>query len=220
MPITNTGDLKSTVLAYAKRNSLSQIDTFLQLADERIRYGTGDEMDPTYTGPVRISSMIDFTPQQLDAGDSELELPTGFLEFAETLYTLNSSGGRQEIQYIPPGAFQNTAGAQSGRPFKYTKIGNKLRFTCPADADYAIYGGWYKLERLDATDEANSLIASNPAIYLFACLLEVASYIKNGEDVANYMLRYKGAVAAALAQDKMAASAGQVLTPTLDFDIY
>jgi hypothetical protein len=222
MTFANLGELNQSVNAYAKRNSVSVIDEINMLADERIRYGSGEEGDPTFTEPVRLEDcMLQTTTHTLTVSTSALTLNTGFLEFVEPPYTIDNGGGRQKIEYISPRKFSAMYGGTGTgrRPQHYTIVGSQMRFSYPGDATYTINGAYFALPQLTTTEQANDLLLTHPSIYLYANLLEVAHYIKNIEDTARYLVNYKSAVAGAMRTMKQRKNAGSTVTPRLDFRV-
>lgn len=219
--ITNLGGLKTVALSYAKRstNQVANLDDMVALADQRIRFGFGDEGNPMFSEPVRVKEMIDAsTPVTLTQNVDYASLPSGFLEYIEAPYLELASGEKHPLEYQAPTVLVATESMNTARrPYYYTIKGDRVYFPAPADSSYTMRGQFYKLAALTNDTDTNTLLTSHPSIYLSALLLEIAEYIGNDTLVARQLAKFKGAVQAAIRQNFMRAAMGQALVPRLDF---
>lgn len=197
MAINNFSELVVQVKRYAKRSTLTGIGEFISLAEERIKYGYGVEGDAYFTEPVRTSEMIVADTLSIGKGDAQINLPAGFLEFADTPYL--EGNARLPMAVIPKSSrIQRSNSNYEQMPLEYALIGNAMLLPSPSDADYTVPIRYYALPALDEINTpTNGLLASRPSIYLWATLLEVAINAKSKEAAQQNLLFFQGAAAGA-----------------------
>lgn len=211
MGIQSFTELKASVARYAKRSTLTDIEDRILLAEQRISYGSGDDPNnPYYTPPVRVTAMEDSDTLTIFSGDNSVALPSGFLEFRGPPYIAGSPV--KELTYkSPPMLRRQSSSSVSNTPENYTFIGNRLVVAPSADRDYDIEVDFYALPALSDSNLTNNLIVSNPGIYLYGTLLEIAIFLKNDSDSEKYLALFKGAVGGANKQAQTARTSGGTL---------
>lgn len=203
MALGNYNELIATARRYAKRTSgLPDIDDQLLLAENRIKFGGGDEGDPTFTEPVRISDMVEEVSLSLGASATTLSLPDGFLEFAETPYLDGNPDYPLEAVSSSNLSRRGMALTSSGLPNEYSIIGNKMKFTCAADAAYTLPISYYALTALSSSNLTNELLTARPDIYLHALLIEIGIYIRNDSLTSTHLAAFRSAVSASDRHEK------------------
>ena len=214
MPIDSLTTLKEKMRAYMKRRTINEEDLFVQLAEERIVDGFGDEKDDLFTGPVRVRSMESSTTITIKENENSGQLPEGFLGFRGPLYV-----GSGKLVYIPPSVYRDRQ-TQTKTPYEYTVIGNNILTYPTADQDYAIGADIYSLPPLSVTNLSNNLLIDHPNIYLYVCLLEACIFYKKDSDTLKYHRLFKGAVHAANRQDEMSRFSGGTLEMQTSYTCY
>jgi len=196
MAITNYGELIADAKRYAKRSGLTDLDRFVQLAEMRIMYGSGDENDQLFTEPVRLQSMVVEGDITIAAAATEATLPSGFLEFAESPYI---SGTRSTPLEVITGANRilRSPSLPTEQPTEYAIVGNKMKFNATADQAYTIPATYYALTALTEAADTNELLTARPDIYLHAILIEIGLFTMSQTAISQALTQYKGSVSGA-----------------------
>lgn len=207
MALQTYTELKAAAASYSKRSSLTDIADRITLAEQRIAYGSGDENDQYFTDPVRVPAMESSNTISILSGATSAVLPTGFLEFRGPPYI--SGAPTQTLAYAAPSVVRRNGDTSSStKPTEYSIIGNTIIVAPATDAAYSIEADYYRLVALSDGVLTNDLIASYPAIYLYATLLEVAIFLKNDNDSRKYFDLFKASVHGANRQAKLARTSG------------
>jgi len=121
---------------------------------------------------LRLLSMETTASLTLSASASTISLPSGFLEHIGLRYTADNFVPTQ-VSFHDLDDLKSTA---SGKPEIYA-IGANIEFNQTADQAYTLTQRYYKAWDI-ATDTTNTLLTSNPDVYLYAGL--VASVSRTG----------------------------------------
>jgi hypothetical protein len=119
-------------------------------------------------------------------------LPAGFLE----MRSLVVQGPRpRQLSPVTPQDYSSTCLALGrAEPEAFTLAGDCLRLGPAPDATYAVEMAFYrKLPALSATNPSNWLMANKPDVYLWAALLEAATYLGDDEGAQRYFALYRAA---------------------------
>lgn len=174
MSLADYDGLKAELAAYSARSDLTaNLDTFIDIAEAR------------FNRRLRVSAMEATSSISTVAGTATIDLPSDFkhiklLEFTST---------PKQISFITQSKLTKLyAGASSGRPtFAARYPGNKLILGPTPDAVYALTLSYYQeIPALSSGNTTNWLLTDYPDLYLYACLEELAKYIKDDSDIANY----------------------------------
>tara|TARA_R100000808_G_C2126487_1_gene136636 strand:- start:477 stop:1106 length:630 start_codon:yes stop_codon:yes gene_type:complete len=125
---------------------------------------------------LRLLSMQSSTTFTLSSGDSTQALPSDFIEHIDLFYTSDNYQPTQQSLYN----LQETASTGTGRPY-YFAIGSVIEFERSADQDYGFTHRYYKKFDL-ATDNTNTLLTTNPDVYIYSTL---AAFYMRAKDATN-----------------------------------
>ncbi len=164
----------------------NEIPTFVQLAEDRIYNGVGEDNDPLFSPPVRVSEMSRVV--ELDVDDGRVAVPADSLGMRR----LSRPNDRVGLEYLSPDAFaRRLAVADGGLPRYYTVEGPDIR-VAP--------GGWKgKLDLLyyarpqaiDTTNPTNAMLTAYPMLYLASALFEAFSFMRNGDAASSWLSKYR-----------------------------
>lgn len=210
MAVTNYNELIEEVKRYAKRSTLTGVGNFISLAEERIKYGYGEERDPYFTEAVRIGDMVKTGTLNVAAGAVSVTLPADFIEFADTPY-LDASNKRPMAVVSKSNRVMRASFAASAAPVEYAIVGKNMLFTAPSDGSYTIPIAYYSLAGLSSSNTTNNLLTARPSIYLWATLLEWAIYAKSKGAIEQNLMLYKGAVSGAARYEDERSFAGSLV---------
>lgn len=178
MSISNYAELQTAVANWSHRADLtSVIPDFISLAEARINRD------------LRIRAMEDSTTGALSA--DTLALPTGHIGTKALTITYGSC--YREVEYVPPNQILIKKGStgNTAPPTVYTIIGDNIQFAESGSGDYTHV--FYK--KFDALSSGvNWLITNAPDVYLYASLIELATYTKNNQDVEKWSTLYSEAI--------------------------
>lgn len=204
MSIATYSDLVTAISNWAARDDATfnnRVDEFIDLAEDRIHYGSGEPGDQFYSAPLRISAMETSADLTVDA--QTVAVPSGFLE-PRRLY-LNTDP-KQDVDYLPSDRFwaaSAVASATSGKPVIYTIEGTNFVFGPSPDSSYTGKLSYFKkLDALDGTNTTNWLITNAPAVYLYAALTEAMIWDGNQEKAQNFFNLFNQRINALVRQDK------------------
>lgn len=195
----NYGQLKTYVAGWANRNDLGTLlDTFVTLAEDRIFLGSPE----LGTAPLRVSPML-----VTDAAFAN-PLPSTWLELRRVSWFLDGSV-KYPLDFLPLERIGIYEG-MSGRPQFYSLKGNTIvfgpQFTNAVEVVY-----YSRPAAMVADADQNFLLADAPSVYLQACLLEAATYLKDDSAAQRYGLAFKNALNAYQGQDDGNAHSGATL---------
>jgi len=204
MAITSYSELKSAIQNWAARSDTTftdRIDEFIDLCEDRIHYGSGEEGQPYYSEPLRVRGMI--TSSDLAINAQSVSQPTGLLELIR-IYL--STDPKVDLTYMTPDRFWSAninAVSTTGKPISYTIEGENFVFGPSPDATYTGKLLYYKkLDALSVSNTTNWLITNTPAIYLYGSLLEYAIWEQDNESALKYAGLYSARLNALISQDK------------------
>ena len=187
MPITTHAELLTAVSDYiGKRSDLGDVDDdFVVLAESRMNYGSYDPEFPS--PPLRVRQMQ--TRGSLAVTTEYTSLPAGYLE---TIYVKNTTPTPDcTLQAMPQAMFdRKLSNAAAGDPVWYSIFGDEIRINPVKTCTLEI--GYYTAIPALATNDPNWLLTANPALYLYASLLEAAIYIDEPGDIIKYGRLYAG----------------------------
>ena len=185
MSIANYSDLQTATASWLHRSDLTSIiPDFITLAENRIHYGSENQNLPS--PPLRIRAMHNRSTGTISS--ATIAIPTGYLETIRLVATIN--GLNRTLVYLPPMVIAPFE-TDSGDPSYYTLINNDIHTAPNGSASYT-HDYYKKLDALSAG--VNWLITNAPHVYLFATLLESASYILNDGRIAVWHSQYLAAI--------------------------
>ena len=187
----NWGALKTSVSDWASRGDIttSLLGTFLTLTEERIYNGTANKPG------LRVQSML-----ATDGAFVPGALPAGFLQ-AERVCRL-TGGLKVPLEYRSSDrqALDESVG---GAPQTFSIRGNSLILGSTAtDTLELLY--FAKLATPSADADENAIMLAYPAIYLYGMLIEVATWLRDDQMLAQMTAMFGDAVANAQASDDRA----------------
>jgi hypothetical protein len=115
--------------------------------------------------------------------------PTDFLEVRSIELETTP---RVALTYLPDDAQVAAYGTGSGAPRFFTVAGGNLRFAPVPDGTYTATLCYYaKIPALNGTNTTNWFLTSHPDIYLAACQMWTAIFLRDSEGVANWKMAYE-----------------------------
>jgi hypothetical protein len=187
MTIASHAQLLTAVSDYiGKRSDLGDVDDdFVVLAEARMNFGNYDVQFPS--PPLRVRQMEE--RGVLSPTSEYTSLPSDYLEARYCKITSKSPD--RALHAMPAAMFdRRLANNAAGTPLYYGIFGTELRIN-PVES-VTLELGYYRTIPPLATNDPNWLLTANPALYLYAALLEAAIYIDEVEDIAKYGRLYGG----------------------------
>lgn len=177
MAITDYASLKTTIADWMFRRTdlTSDIDTFIDNAEARFNYGTGQDA-PFASEPIRTRDMI--TSSNLTLTTGSVALPAGYLE---PIRITALTSPRMLLDYGPPGWLDEIyPDTTASDPAFYTILGANLvvRPTTTSQVELQYYT---KIAALSGSATTNWLLLATPNAYLYASVLEACLFIGNME---------------------------------------
>lgn len=171
MTFATKADLKTNVLAYMTRNTLTgNVDDFITLAEARLNRELGAvEVDATLTGVVDSRS-IDISA----------------LSMVEPLALFLAETGLDEVELTPKvdGTFPYIA--SSGRPRYWAIDGDNIDFDRPLSGAYPFRFRYRQKFALVNDADTNWLLTNHPDIYLAATLVWGTVFVRAFGNTATY----------------------------------
>jgi hypothetical protein len=191
MGLANLSDFKTSVANWLDRTDLTDtIPDFITLAEARI----GRDL--------RVKEMETRSQMSTIADTEYYGLPDGFLQ-ARSLKVLGDY--KNDLEYRTPESMDILAGqfnGGSGTPGYYTIVGQELRLLdTPGSAETVEIVYYKKPDPLSTTQTSNTVFAAYPDVYLYATLLEAATYLRDIEGAQGWGLLYGKAIDASQAAD-------------------
>lgn len=191
MAISTVSELRSSVDRYMKRTlSDNQYNDFLDAVEARLWYG--DE-DPDYgCEPLRVDALE--TTSDVTFASGSASKPSDYLEGIR-IY-MSSGGTNTELSYYPPTDFWARTFAQdAGVPVGFTIEGSSLK-TGDATTGTGKLLYYAQPSALDpsTSTSANTILTTNPNVYLWGVLAEANLFFKNFDTAAYYARRFRGAI--------------------------
>jgi hypothetical protein len=187
MSLTSYSGLQTAIADWADRADLdAKIPDFIELAEARINK------------ILRIRQMERRSQMSTIGNDAYYGLPPGWLS-GRALSVQNASvRGNYDLEYRTPESFDQMGYDINGVPKYYTVIGNELKLRPTPDAVYTVQTVYYKkLDSLSDSQTGNEVLSDYPDIYLYACLLEAAVYLKDKDAAMSYGKLFEAAVTGA-----------------------
>lgn len=189
MALSTYTELKTSVASWLHRTDLtSQLDDFIALGEEMIWH------------ELRVKEMEDNDTVTLSTSSRYANLPTGTLEIrriylsASPIVHLLPMTTTQIDQYYLTSA---------GKPKYYAVLGSQIELERTPDSAYDLYVNYYKkLTALSSSNSTNDILTYYPSVYLWACCLAGAIYIKDSAAMAEYKGLFDDAVLMANGQTK------------------
>lgn len=185
----NYGQLKTYVAGWVNRNDLASVlDTFVTLAEDRIFLGSPE----LGTQPLRVSQMLTTNSAFTNP------LPSTWLELKRVSWFLDASI-KYPLDFLPLEKIGVYEG-MTGRPQFYSISGNTIVFG-PQFSNTVEVVYYSRPDAMSADADQNFLLADSPSVYLQACLLEAAIFLKDDAAATRYGIAFKNAVNAYQGQD-------------------
>lgn len=199
MAITNYSELQTAIADWLNRDDLTSIlPTFITMAEA------------TLNRDVRHWRMEQRATAEID--DQYLTLPTDWIETVRLTvkdtvpYALNLMS-RDELQDR-----RFSGDDVSGKPLYYAHIAGEVELFPTPDATYDIEILYVqKIEALSDSNTSNWLLTEAPDLYLYACLVETATYLRDDERLASFGALYQSKLDALNTSGKKATVSGSGL---------
>lgn len=174
MALANVTDLQSAVSSWANNANLTaQFNDFLLLAESLINRGFQVPGNQYVQG---LRTRHQETTATLSISANSANLPSGFLEAISLAYT----DGDYPLKPVSKGEIDalRALNTTSGRPERYCIGATAVLFDRTPDTTYQATLRYYEAWDL-AADSTNWLLTNRPDIYLHACLVQAARYLKD-----------------------------------------
>ena len=166
MALATYTELKASIANWLNRSDLTT-----EISDDFIKLVEAD-----YNSKLRVRKMIESkTDYSINA--ETVALPTGFLQVRDFYIVEGSS--KYSLTYMTPTQMDQTkAGSTSGRPLRYTILGDNFRFAPTPDTTYTATINYYKaFTPLSSSDPTNYILTTHPGIYLYGSLYHAANFL-------------------------------------------
>lgn len=184
MAINTFGGLKTTIADWLNRSDLTAaIPGFVAIAEAKLNRRLRD-----YRMITRMDRVF----------DSRFEtMPPDWLETARV--AISASPERVIEQTTPDGLAALRAGNSdtTGAPTHYAMVGEEIEFWPTPDQAYDGSISYYaSITPLDADEDANWLLINAPDVYLYASLVESATYLADTNSLAAWAGHLESAIGA------------------------
>lgn len=194
MAISDYDSLKDEVSKWCARSDTTfanRFETFLELAEDRIYNGAGDEGDPLQTAPLRSQVMQTTGTVAVTSGTGTL--PTALLE----LRSIHPAGHEWGIDYLGPERFDVAQSAVSGSNALYYEVVGSTLNIHPAITGNVTISYFQRFDAINSNNKTGELLTAHPTIYLSALLFEAYSWMEEVETAIGHLGRYRSQVAGA-----------------------
>ena len=166
MALSTYTELKASIANWLNRSDLTT-----EISDDFIKLVEAD-----YNSKLRIRKMIESKTEYSITAET-VALPTGFLQVRD--FYIVSGSSKYSLTYMTPTQMDQTkAGSTSGRPLRYTILGDNFRFAPSPDTSYTATINYYKaIDALSDSNTSNYILANHPGIYLYGSLYHAANFL-------------------------------------------
>lgn len=202
MALTTYTELKSSLADWLNRSDLtSVIPDFISLAEAQIER------------QLRTRQMIVRATASFAAGAEYGTVPSDFLE-AKTIKLDTNPITSLDFETIDSmDQLSSTVYLSSGRPKKFTVVGNQFRLLPIPDGAYTANLVYYaKLSKLSSSNTTNWLLTQAPDVYLYGSLLQAAPYLQDDARIAVWSSLYQSGLDQLQVADDRGSTSGGVLT--------
>lgn len=185
-------DIRTLSLSYADRQDKEvsdRIDNFLEVVESRINRALK-------VSSMSIRSTLDIIPAQEYYG-----LPSDFGGFRDIQINLAGSvdveGRRKTLKYLNPEQMnhRSNSGNAGFDQVYYTLAAQQLQISPPQDEGLLEIIYYQKLVPLSVANPINWMSQFNPDGYIFGVLVEISSFVKDGEAASLWDRRFKEVIA-------------------------
>ena len=185
MAVSTYTELKASIANWLNRSDLTT-----EISDDFIKLVEAD-----YNSKLRIRKMIESKTDYSITAET-VALPTGFLQVRD--FYIVSGSSKYSLTYMTPTQMDQTmAGSTSGRPLRYTILGDNFRFAPTPDATYTATINYYKaFTPLSGSEPTNYILTTHPGIYLYGSLYHSANFLggMDPQQVQNWLQMYIAAM--------------------------
>lgn len=179
MAISNYSELKTAIADFLNRDDLtSSIPTFIAMAEAQLNRD------------VRHWRMEQRSTADID--DQYLTLPTDWIDTVRITvndtvpYALNLTSRDELLDRRFDGD------DVAGKPIYYAHIAGEIELFPTPDATYSVELLYrQKIEALSDSNTSNWLLTEAPDLYLYACLVETCTYLRDDERLASFGALYQ-----------------------------
>jgi hypothetical protein len=189
MSLDGYANFKTAIAEWADRTDLTaRIPDFIALAEIRI-------------GRDLRLRVMEKRSQMSTVGNQEYYgLPDGFVQARHV--KMISGSMHRDMNYLSPEAIEETNmrkySGGTGEPRYYTFVGDEMRVIPSPAGVYTVEIVYYKTpDVLSASQTSNRLYEQNKDVYLYATLLEVATYLRDIEGAKGWGTMYSTAIKSA-----------------------
>jgi len=175
MAINDYTSLKSSVIDWSARNDVASIvDDAIGFTTDYLNFGVGDS-DP----PLRCREME--AVASLTPSSGVCTLPTDYLEYRRVV---EDASTRRELTYITPDQAEVLYPSRiGGLGSNFTIIGSSL-YTFPLVSNDVELTYYQKIDNLDDGTPENWVLTKAPQVYLRGCLMFLADYVRDNDELA------------------------------------
>lgn len=202
----NYNDIINLALSYADRKDsgvVDNIDNFIAVAEARINR------------VLKVRKMSSRAIINTIDGQSYYGLPFDFSSLRNiSLKTTSDDITAVPLKYLTPEQINTFSSAETSRTnvVAYTIVADQLQIIPPQD-DKVIEIIYYQtLTNLSIESPSNWLSASNPEVYIFGIMVEISSFVKDGEAKALWDARFKEELSLIIEDDAVSKYSGTLLT--------
>lgn len=205
MAITDYASLKTTVLDWSARGDVAGIlDDVIRFTTDYLNFGGSDAADE----PLRCREMEAVT--SLTPTSGICTLPTDYLMYRRVV---ESASTRRELTYITPDQAEVLYPSRlGGLGTNFSIIGSSL-YTFPLVSNDVELTYYQTIPNLDSTTTTNWLITKAPQVYFRGCLMFIADYVRNNEELAKQAVALRGLVSGLNSSNMLANYARASLRP-------
>lgn len=193
MAIADLNSLSASIKTWCARTQSSsfnsQIETFVAMAEQRMREGAGkDRSDPLFCEPLRAPELETSVTVTTDAS-SRAALPTDIT----SLVAVTRSSDKLGLDYLPPKDYARRLTVGGPLPGYYTVEGMTLKVAPAYQGDLTV-SYVAQVPALTVSAPTNAILTAYPLLYLEGCLHEAFSFIQDRDAAMGHFARYRAMV--------------------------
>ncbi|MBL4664321.1 MAG: hypothetical protein JKY22_12390 [Flavobacteriaceae bacterium] len=193
MALANYPDLKSKVIAYAKRGTSLDllIPDFVYLAEQ--------EMYKNSSEPLQVKHQEITSTAALSITSTRIALPDGFTSSRELKLNIKNESG--DLAYRTPNRMVKSD--VPGKPSFFTIIGSEIEFDRIPDIAYTVEMQYFaEIAPLTVSNPTNSIMTNYPNIYLYGTLAQAMIFAEDIDRENSYTQKFFNAIMGANLADK------------------
>ena len=204
MALATYADLQASIASWLHRTDLTAIiPDFVALAEDR------------FARDLRLDAQLTSGSMLASTAGRAINLPADWLEFTSlNIIAPTGTGQQTSVDFVTSDQLDrlHPEGSASGLPLVYSIRDQQLLLGPPPNLAYTVGIVYYARFPALATAGTNWLMTNHRAVYLYACLIEAATWADDTEGLAKWQSLYDKTAGQLAGVDDKATRSGSPLT--------